>query len=342
MQPAPGYADLLFPGIIALTTMLTALQGTALPLVLDFSFSREIEDRLLAPLPVMAVAVEKMLFAMLRAIVAAAVMFPLGFWILGGLSISAGGVPVLVFAIIVGSLLGAAVGMTLGTTVPPSRINIMFALILTPLIFTGSTQYPWPSLSGIRWFQVITALNPLTYVSETMRGAVVPNVPHMHPAVTLPVMLGLHGAVRRRPGCAGSAAARSRELPGRPGTSPALRPGRRASARRSLGLLAPRRRARGQRRQHGRDLLRRRAAHDAHRHVGGTPCRFATTSRDLPTSTAYRRASSDRSSDGSITASRTRSEARRSRSTSCSYSARRSATNCACSSGSVISAILFA
>src|SRR5689334_24841132 len=71
----PGYADLLFPGIIALTTMLTALQGTALPLVLDFSFSREIEDRLLAPLPVMAVAVEKMLFAMLRAVVAAAVMF---------------------------------------------------------------------------------------------------------------------------------------------------------------------------------------------------------------------------------------------------------------------------
>jgi ABC-2 type transport system permease protein len=184
-----GYADLLFPGIIALTTMLTALQGTALPLVLDFSFSREIEDRLLAPLPVMAVAVEKMLFAMLRAVVAAAVMFPLGYWILGGLSIRASGVPLLVFAIVIGSLLGAAVGMTLGTTVPPSRINIMFALILTPLIFTGSTQYPWPSLSGIRWFQVVTAFNPLTYVSEAMRGAVVPEVPHMHPAVTVPVML---------------------------------------------------------------------------------------------------------------------------------------------------------
>ncbi len=184
-----GYADLLFPGIIALTTMLTALQGTALPLVLDFSFSREIEDRLLAPLPVMAVAVEKMLFATLRAVVAAAVMFPLGYWILGSLAIHPAGVPLLVLGIFVGSLLGAAIGMTLGTFVPPSRINIMFALILTPLIFTGATQYPWPSLHTLRWFQVVTAFNPLTYVSETMRGAIVPDVPHMSVAITVPVML---------------------------------------------------------------------------------------------------------------------------------------------------------
>jgi ABC-2 type transport system permease protein len=183
-----GYADLLFPGIIALTAMLTALQSTALPLVLDFSFSREIEDRLLAPLPIMAVAVEKMLFAMLRAIVAAAVMFPLGYWILGSLAIRPSGVPLLTFAIVVGSLLGAALGMTLGTFVPPNRINIMFALVLTPLIFTGATQYPWPSLSHLRWFQVVTALNPLTYVSETMRGAIVPSVPHMHVWITVPVM----------------------------------------------------------------------------------------------------------------------------------------------------------
>ncbi len=185
-----GYSTLLFPGIIALTTVLTSLQGTALPLVLDFSFSREIEDRLLAPLPTMLVAVEKMVFAMLRSILAAAVMFPLGHWILGSLSIHGSGVPVLILTIVVGSLLGAAIGMTLGTFVPPNRINIMFALILTPLIFTGCTQYPWPSLSGLRWFQVLTLVNPLTYVSETMRGAIVPSSPHLSPAITIPVMLG--------------------------------------------------------------------------------------------------------------------------------------------------------
>ncbi len=184
-----GYSTLLFPGVVALTTVLTGLQGTALPLVLDFSFSREIEDRLLAPLPVMAVALEKMLFATIRSIVAAAVMFPLGYWILGSLSIPAGGVALLLITIVVGSVLGSAIGMTLGTFVPPTRINIMFALILTPLIFTGCTQYPWPSLSGLRWFQVLTLVNPLTYVSETMRGAIVPHGSHMSAAITVPVML---------------------------------------------------------------------------------------------------------------------------------------------------------
>jgi ABC-2 type transport system permease protein len=201
-----GYSDLLFPGIVALTCVLTALQGTALPLVLDFSFSREIEDRLLAPMPIMLVAVEKMLFATLRALIAAAVMFPLGYLLLGSLSIHAAGIPLLVVGVILGSVLGSALGMMLGTLVPVTKINIMFALILTPMMFTGSTQYPWPSLTHLRWFQVVSAINPLTYLSETLRGAIVPSVKHMPADVTLPVLIasiiafvwiGMRGFARR-------------------------------------------------------------------------------------------------------------------------------------------------
>jgi ABC-2 type transport system permease protein len=44
--------------------------------VIDFSFTKEIEDRLLAPLPVGMVAVEKVVFASLRALLAALVMLP--------------------------------------------------------------------------------------------------------------------------------------------------------------------------------------------------------------------------------------------------------------------------
>jgi len=70
-------------------------------------------------------------------------------------------------------------GLILGTYVPPNRINVTFALVLTPLIFTGSSQYPWPSLSHIRWFQVVSACNPMTYVSEGLRGLMAPSVPHI-------------------------------------------------------------------------------------------------------------------------------------------------------------------
>ena len=52
-------------------------------------------------------------------------------------------------------------------------------LVLTPLIFTGSSQYPWPSLGNLRWFQVVSALNPMTYVSEGLRGLMAPSVPHI-------------------------------------------------------------------------------------------------------------------------------------------------------------------
>ncbi len=81
----PGYEQVLFPGLVALAAVLTGLQSTALPLVIEFSYSNEIEDRLLAPLPIGAVAVEKVVFAAMRACVAAAVMFPVGVWILGSI-----------------------------------------------------------------------------------------------------------------------------------------------------------------------------------------------------------------------------------------------------------------
>jgi ABC-2 type transport system permease protein len=175
----PGYAQVLFPGLVALAAVLTGLQSTALPLVIEFSYSNEIEDRLLAPLPTGAVAIEKVVFSAMRGTVAAAVMFPIGIWLLGSIPWTAGAAAGVVIMTVLGALIGAAMGLILGTYVPPNRINVTFALVLTPLLFTGSSQYPWPSLSHLRWFQVLCAANPMTYVSEGLRGLMVPTVPHI-------------------------------------------------------------------------------------------------------------------------------------------------------------------
>ena len=85
----------------------------------------------------------------------------------------------LVGFVVLGALVGAAIGMTVGTFVTPNRINVVFAVVLTPLLFTGSTQFPWPSLDSLRWFQVICAVNPLTYVSEALRAEMAPELPHL-------------------------------------------------------------------------------------------------------------------------------------------------------------------
>jgi ABC-2 type transport system permease protein len=200
------YGHLLLPGIVALTAFLTALQAVSFPLVMEFSFTREIEDRLLAPLPTPLVAIEKLVVAVMRAIVAAAVIFPVGALVLGSAPWRAEGVPLLVVVLLLGAWVGAGIGLTMGTFVPPARISVMFAAVFTPLLFTGATQYPWPSLDSIRWFQVVTAFNPLTYCSEGVRAALVPDVPHIQPWICIIVLIfsatvftvtGIKGFLRR-------------------------------------------------------------------------------------------------------------------------------------------------
>jgi ABC-2 type transport system permease protein len=200
------YKNLLLPGIVALTAFLTALQTVSFPLIMEFSFTREIEDRLLAPLPTYLVAVEKLTLAIVRGIVSAALMFPIGALVLGGAAFHTAGLPLLAAGLILGSWAGAGIGLMLGTLVPPSKISVLFAVILTPLMFTGATQYPWRSLDSMRWFQIVTLVNPLTYLSEAVRGAVLPSVPHIAPWVCLVMMavsaavfsaIGIRGFMRR-------------------------------------------------------------------------------------------------------------------------------------------------
>jgi len=174
-----SFASLLFPGILGLTVFLTSLQSVTLPLVIEFSFTREIEDRLLSPISTWAVAVQKIVFASVRALLAGALLFPLAALILPSFSVGDANWLLVIVIMTLGAVAAGAIGLTLGTVVPFSQINLMFAVILTPLIMTGATYYPWASLGSLQWFQAITLLNPMTYASEGLRAALTPNVPHM-------------------------------------------------------------------------------------------------------------------------------------------------------------------
>jgi ABC-2 type transport system permease protein len=201
-----GYTDLLFPGLLALTAVITALQTLAFPLVAEFGWTKEIEDRLLAPMPTSFVVGEKVLFALLRSLTATLIMIPVGIVILGSIPWRWAGFPLFLAGLVLGALVGAGFGLLMGTFVRPERISLLFSLVFTPLLFTGCSQYPWPSLDRIRWFQIVTACNPMTYVSEALRGALVPEVPHIRPWVCLVVLVfavsvlltvGLRGFYRR-------------------------------------------------------------------------------------------------------------------------------------------------
>ncbi|HZT16132.1 MAG TPA: ABC transporter permease [Gaiellaceae bacterium] len=201
-----GYADLLFPGLLALTAVLTSMQTLAFPLVVEFGWTKEIEDRLLAPMRTGLVALEKIVFAGLRALIASAIMIPVGILVLGSIPWRWSATPLFAVVLVLAALLGASLGLALGTLVTPNRINVVFSLVFTPLLFTGCSQYPWPSLDRLRWFQVVTACNPMTYASEGLRAALVPQVPHMATWIALIVLpasivalttVGLRGFYRR-------------------------------------------------------------------------------------------------------------------------------------------------
>jgi ABC-2 type transport system permease protein len=172
---AGNFAALMLPGIVALTGMIAAMQGVTLPLVLDLGFAREIDDRLLSPLPVWWVALEKVIFGAMRGVIASSVIFPLGWLILGnGFAVREDRIPMLIGMVLLTGCVGSTIGLLMGTVIKPDQISLMFTLIFTPLLFTGCTYYPWGALHNIRWFQILVLFNPLTYAAEGLRYSMVP------------------------------------------------------------------------------------------------------------------------------------------------------------------------
>jgi ABC-2 type transport system permease protein len=155
------------------------IQAVALPLVQDFGYTREIEDRVLAPLPVSALAFEKVVAGAVQAIIAGLVVFPLAFFIPATtvhLSIR----PIyLVTLFPLGALMSAALGLTVGTRVEPRQVPLVFSLLVIPMTFLGCVYYPWATLQNIVWLKWAIVVNPLVYLSEGLRLSMAKGVPHM-------------------------------------------------------------------------------------------------------------------------------------------------------------------
>src|SRR5438552_11592370 len=62
----PSYKSLLLPGIMAICMVGTGIWAVAMPLIAEFQFTREIEDRLLAPMEISWLAIEKVVAGSLR------------------------------------------------------------------------------------------------------------------------------------------------------------------------------------------------------------------------------------------------------------------------------------
>ncbi len=181
-----AYKSLLLPGIMAISMVFTGIWAVAMPLIAEFQFTREIEDRLLSTIAISWVAVEKVVAGLVQALVAGLVVIPLAWIILRpGLELHLANP--LLFACITLLVAGfsACGGLALGCSVDQQHIGLMFSMVLTPMIFFGCTYYPWSALDKFPILQKVVLLNPLAYASEGLRATLVPQFPHL----SIPVIL---------------------------------------------------------------------------------------------------------------------------------------------------------
>jgi ABC-2 type transport system permease protein len=179
---APTFSTILVPGLIAVAIMFQGIQAVALPLVQDFSYSKEIEDRVLAPAPVWIVGFAKICSGATQSIFAAGIVFPVVLLVHAkgqAPSVAIHDVPLFIFVIVFASLFGSAFGLLIGTTFEPRKVPLIFSVVLLPLTFLGCIYYPWATLSPIPWLKYAVLINPLVYMSEGLRASLTPELPHM-------------------------------------------------------------------------------------------------------------------------------------------------------------------
>jgi ABC-2 type transport system permease protein len=174
------YKNILLPGIIAISMVLSGVQGVAMPLITEFQFTREIEDRLLAPMATSWLAVEKIVAGIIQALVAGLVVIPTAWLVLGsGVSMDFSRPFEFAAICLLVALFSSAGGLALGVSVGQTQIGLMFSLVLAPMMMFGCAYYPWSALQFFPALQYAVLVNPLVYASEGLRGTLMPAVPHM-------------------------------------------------------------------------------------------------------------------------------------------------------------------
>ena len=191
-----AFATILVAGVVGLSIMFQGIQAVALPMVQEFGYTREIEDRVLAPLPVSLVALEKVTFGALQGLLAAVLVFPIAavvhasdihihlqvHWL------------VLLTLTPLACVTCSALGLTFGTIFDPRSVPLLFGIIILPLTFLGGTYYAWTTLApvtvaGFHWLQILVLLNPLIYINEGFRAALTSS-PHMTLWAVYPALTG--------------------------------------------------------------------------------------------------------------------------------------------------------
>ncbi|MGA4541664.1 ABC transporter permease [Uniformispora flossi] len=185
---AADQATTLLAGMLAMVVLFQGITAVAMPLVQEFGVTREIDDRVLSPVPVSLVACAKVAVGALQGLLAAAMAFPLAEFVPAERPALHIDWPVLLTLAPLGALLFSSLGLYLGSAFQARNVMALFATLLTPVLYLGCTLYPWSALDNVRWVQLVSLINPLTFLSEGFRASVT-SADHLSLLVVYPVLI---------------------------------------------------------------------------------------------------------------------------------------------------------
>ena len=188
-----NFATILVPGLMGSMFLMQGMFGTTMPLIMEFSWQRTIEDRALAPVPIRVLAIQKITAGAIQAFIGAAIVFPVVYWVHDpgqGPHIHVSNWFLLAAVMVFSATLTASLGLWLGTVVDPRKIQMLFAVILLPITMLGCVYYPWSALHVIRWLQIVVLINPMVYMTEGLRAALTPGLGHMPLWAILAALVG--------------------------------------------------------------------------------------------------------------------------------------------------------
>jgi ABC-2 type transport system permease protein len=191
---APGitgsaFVTVLVPGLIAITIAVQGLMAVTMPLLLEFSYNKEIEDRAMAPIPIWLIGVAKIVSGAIQALVAGVLVVPIVLFVHAAGDqpyVHVYNIPLCAVIVLLSALLGAATGLLLGTIIDIKKAQQFFAMVITPMTMLGCVYYPWSTLNAVAWLKWAVLINPVVYMSEGLRATLTPSL-EGHPIAHMPV-----------------------------------------------------------------------------------------------------------------------------------------------------------
>jgi ABC-2 type transport system permease protein len=188
-----NFSTILVPGLMASMFLMQGMFGTTMPLVMEFSWQRTIEDRALAPVPIRVLAIQKITAGAIQAFLGAVIVFPIVLLVHSpgqGPHVHVTNWFLFALIMVAASTMTASLGLLLGTVVDPRKMQMVFAVVLLPATMLGCVYYPWSALHAIRWLQILVLINPMVYMSEGLRAVLTPSIGHMPLWAVLVALIG--------------------------------------------------------------------------------------------------------------------------------------------------------